>query len=330
LVEFRSLNEWEMNAWFDHCALVFNQYNHFEASRQYFMNHWYNDPWRERRGIFVAVEDGEILSTVRVFHRRIYLAGEVFTMGGIGEVSTKEPYRRRGLSGRLLEMAIDYMEAEGMDFSMLFTGSPRHYSRFGWEEVPVYWKRAQVLPQRSPDVRLLDLQNPQEAQQVMDLYHHYSSRLNGPIVRDQQEYWQDWVRTEISRWWFVKGRGRGWVLVEAGEIQAYLAAAKDAGSDTLVVSDFACRDDEALSFRKLIQHAVWSLGNGEPVEAVFPTAIASDFSATLEAQHGLMIRTNNDGLLKRLGTSNVSELFHGITGGDRAASRLVTWPLDGY
>ena len=126
-----------MNAWFDHCALVFNQYNHFEASRQYFMNHWYNDlggapgnlRGSGRRG---NPEYGSCVSPPHLPSR------QVFTMGGIGEVSTKEPYRRRGLSGRLLEMAIDYMEAEGMDFSMLFTGSPRHYSRFGWEEATVY------------------------------------------------------------------------------------------------------------------------------------------------------------------------------------------------
>jgi len=45
-------------------------------------------------------------------------------MGGIGEVSTKAAYRRQGLSGKLLEMSVAYMEAEDLDFSMLGTGTP--------------------------------------------------------------------------------------------------------------------------------------------------------------------------------------------------------------
>lgn len=330
MVEFRALKESEMDAWFDHCALVFNQHNDFEASRQYFMNHWYNDPWRERHGILVAVEAGEILSTVRVFHRRIYLGGETFTMGGIGEVSTKAPYRRQGLSGRLLEMAIDYMEAEGMDFSMLSTGTPRHYSRFGWEEVATYWRQAEVEPLRCEAVRVVNLQDPKELQRVMNLYHLYSCRLNGPIVRDRRDYWQDWVRTEITRGWFPDGRGRGWVLVEGAEIKAYLTAAKDAGQDILSVNDFACRDDEAASFRKLIQHAVWSLGNGEPVQVAYPAAIASDFPSQLEARQGLMIRVNNQKVWNRLPHNSVHDLFHHVSNDDYSKSKLVTWGIDGY
>ena len=330
MVEFRALKASEMDAWFDHCALVFNQHNDLEASRQYFMNHWYNDPWRKLRGILVAVEAGEILSTVRVFHRRIYLGGEIFTMGGIGEVSTKEPYRRRGLSGKLLEMAIDYMESEDMDFSMLATGSPRHYSRFGWEEVITYWKQAEIQPLRCKDIRLLNLWDSQELQQVMNLYHLYSCRLNGPIVRDRRDYWQDWVRTEITRGWFAQGRGRGWVLLEAGEIKAYLVAAKDAGKDILIVNDFACREDEADSFRKLIQHAAWSLGDGKPLPAAYPAAVAADFPAKLEVKQGLMIRVNNRRLRDRLPQTNVSELFHGNSKGDCGTSKLVSWGIDDY
>ncbi len=330
MVEFRALRASEMDAWFDHCAAVFNQTNDFEASRQYFMNHWYNDPWRERHGILVAVDAGEILSTVRVFHRRIYLAGDVFTMGGIGEVSTKAAYRRRGLSGRLLEMAITYMDAEGMDFSMLATGTPGHYSRFGWEEVTTYWKQAEISPLQCGDIRLLRLQEPEELQQIMNLYELYSSRLNGAIVRGRWDYWQDWVRTEITRGWFAQGRGRGWALRESGEIKAYLVAAWDLGSDTLFVNDFASRDDEAQSFSKLIRHAVWSLGDGRPAKVLFPAAVASDFPTELQARDGLMVRVNNEEAWKRLPQASLQEVFHGSSGGDGSTSKLVSWGIDGY
>ena len=72
-MEFRSLQSEEIDAWFDHVASVFT------VGRQYFMNHWYNDPWQDLEGIRVAVDDGKIVSTVRVFVRQMYLHGEPVT-----------------------------------------------------------------------------------------------------------------------------------------------------------------------------------------------------------------------------------------------------------
>jgi hypothetical protein len=120
------------------------------------------------------------------------------------------------------------------------------------------------------------------------------------------------------------------VLVEGAEIKAYLTAAKDAGQDILSVNDFACRDDEAASFRKLIQHAVWSLGNGEPVQVAYPAAIASDFPSQLEARQGLMIRVNNQKVWNRLPHNSVHDLFHHVSNDDYSKSKLVTWGIDGY
>ncbi len=55
MVEVRSLREEELERWFDHCAEVFKG-----ESREYFVRHWNNDPWRNLNSIFVAVEDGDL------------------------------------------------------------------------------------------------------------------------------------------------------------------------------------------------------------------------------------------------------------------------------
>lgn len=329
-MEFRTLLPWELDAWFDHCALVFDQYHDLDASRQYFMNHWHNDPWRDRHAIFVAVDSGEIASTVRVFHRRIYLNGREFTMGGIGEVSTKMAYRRQGLSGRLLEMAVRYMETEGLDFSMLGTGTPKHYSRYGWEEVPIYCQQAKVAPARSQHVRLINLQEARELQRIMGLYHRYSRNFNGPVLRDHERYWTDWVRCEIMRGWLPQEIGRGWVLQEDNDIIAYLVATKHAKGNFMVVQDFACLGEVAPCFRRLVQHAVASLYGEESSQVIFPAGVASDFPVKWERRDGLMIRVNRAELWERLPEQNVVDLFHGGKGATNDASRLVTWGLDDF
>jgi len=332
-VEFRSLLPGELEAWFDHCALVFDPYSDLDASRQYFMHHWYNDPLRDRHAIFVAVHLGEIVSTVRVFHRQIYLAGEEFTMGGIGEVSTKAPYRRQGLSGKLLEMAIDYMRAEGLDFSMLGTGTPRHYARYGWQQVPTYWQRAEVSPLRSPLVKVINLQEPVELGQIRSLYHQYASQFNGSIVRHHCAYWHDWVRIEIQQGWIPQGLGRGWVLREGEEVIAYLVVAKDAQRNQIFIRDFACRGDMAeiaQSFRQLAQHAVWSLYGDRSAQVIFPGVIHSDFPVTWEKRDGLMVRVNNKSLWERLPEKDASALFHGGDAATYSGSRLVVWGIDDF
>ena len=329
-MEFRTLLPSEFDAWFDHVAAVFNQYSDLDASRQYFMNHWYYDPWRDRHAIFVAMDGDKIASTLRVFHRQIYLAGSQYTMGGIGEVSTKEAYRRQGLSGKLLQMAIDYMGKERLHFSTLGTGTPGHYSRYGWEKVPTYRQRAEVSPQSSAQAKLIDLQEPSKLRQIRELYHDYSSQFNGAIVRDSGAYWRDWVQAELGRAWIPNQLGRGWVLEENGRITAYLIVAKPLTDNYLQVQDFACRGDVAACFRRLVQHAVWSLGGNELAQVVFPAVIASDFPVEWDVRHGLMVRVNNQSLWDKLPEQNVSDLFHGGKEATYGASRLVEWGIDGF
>ena len=67
-MEFRALRPEELEAWLDHVTSVFT------GGRQYFSNHWHNDPWRDAEGIRIAVDNGTIVSTVRVFIRKIFLA----------------------------------------------------------------------------------------------------------------------------------------------------------------------------------------------------------------------------------------------------------------
>lgn len=80
-----------------------------------------------------ALVEGEIVSSVHVFMRWMRdREGRSLKVGGIGSVSTHPGHRKRGFSGRLLEMAVAAMEREGCVWSLLGTGVHDHYARYGW------------------------------------------------------------------------------------------------------------------------------------------------------------------------------------------------------
>lgn len=192
-MEFRTLRAEEREAWFDHCAEVFK-----DTGRAYFVRHYEKDPLTEDGDIFVAMDGQDIAATVRVFKRRVYLRGQAVGMGGIGEVSTKERYRRQGLSGELLKMAIAHMEALDLPISTLYTGTHHHYARYGWEKHPTEWVEM-ALPETSlPDGWQLRAAQDADWEAFPALYDLYMPRFNGAILRDDRRYWERWVRSEVK------------------------------------------------------------------------------------------------------------------------------------
>jgi predicted acetyltransferase len=85
---------------------------------------WYND---------------KLVSTVHI--RRLILRSSEnnaeYLCAVICNVATVTEYRRQGLSGHLLKMAVEKMEKSNeFDISMLGTEKYHHYSALGWEQVP--------------------------------------------------------------------------------------------------------------------------------------------------------------------------------------------------
>lgn len=321
MYEFRSLLWDELDKWFDHCAGVFSssEGRSYDEMRRYFMNHWYNDSARKLDGIFVAVANGQIVSTVRVFHRYIYLNGRIVAMGGIGEVSTKPEHRRQGLSGRLLEMAIEYMTSCGMVISSLGTGVPQHYARYGWEPVARFVSQAEVGAKHDSAIRLLDWDDPKELHQVISCYDNYAVQFNGTLVRDEG-YWQKWIRTEA---------GRAWVLREGGDVVAYLMAKRSSNPSELIVQDFGAKKNDADSFGRLVSHAVSSFGQ-EHMSVFFPAAIRSGLGGVqTHREDGKMIRLVGDSLADLVKQVSLEELVHqgSVT---PESTRLLIPQIDGF
>ena len=215
-MEFRALYPDELEVWLDHVTHVFT------GGRQYFSNHWHNDPWRDPEGIRIAVDNGTIVSTVRVFIRKMFLHGEPITVGGIGEVSTRPEYRRRGLATQLLKDSIQFMESRDIVMSSLH-GSQRIYSVEGWERVPRYYARQPFTAKKQVawEVRPANFDDTAEVKRIAAIYDGYARQFNGTFVRDDMAYWTEWVRTESPDAWVAERDGviEGYVSVVRRENQ---------------------------------------------------------------------------------------------------------------
>lgn len=234
MIEFRTLKESELEAWFDHCATVFTG-----ASRQYFKNHWINDPWRDLDTIFIALDNNRIVSTIRVFKRKIYLCGEVITMGGIGEVSTLKEYRKQGLSSKLLFMALEYMKNSSIKISMLFGTEPL-YLKNGYKLIKSFSTKHQLNKYKGI-YNIEEFCSNDHLEYIKNVYHEFNSKRNGSIIRDDDFYWSHWFTTEVKNCFVAKN--------ETGDVIAYMSVILE--GNIMVVSDFATKDGYENIFEEL-------------------------------------------------------------------------------
>lgn len=233
-MEYRTMHPQELVAWSEHCGGVFTS-----DTSAYFLGHYQMDPDADPSLVFVAMDGDTIASTVRVFRRRIWLRGRVYTMGGIGEVSTKVAYRRQGLAAELLQMSIAAMEAHEMPVSILF-GNQRIYEKAGWRFCPIKRTLLDIaaLPEAMPAGMSLRAFAPDDLPFVMGVYDLYEGRMNGAIVRDET-YWRQWV---LPQWqeayiWAIDGQSVGYCCVEKDKAAPLLYIAEMAltpqGEDSL-------------------------------------------------------------------------------------------------
>ncbi len=320
-MEFRALYPDELEKWLDHVTYVFS------GGRQYFSNHWHNDPWRDPEGIRIAVDNGTIVSTVRVFIRKMFLHGEPVTVGGIGEVSTHSEYRRRGLATQLLKDSIRFMESRDIVMSSLH-GSQRIYSAEGWEKVPRYYAKQPIAAKRQVawEVRLANFDDNAEVERIAALYDGYARKFNGTFVRDDMAYWTAWVRTESPS---------AWVAERDGNIEGYVSVIhreERLNVEEFFVSDSVFAEDRGQQlFEDLLSNVIAQL-DAESLEVIYPAPIADGFNAPVIDEHGsTMYRINQPDALSNPSDS-IPNLLHNqpqsLAQGIK--SHHIFWYTDGY
>ena len=320
-MEFRALYPDELEKWLDHVTHVFS------GGRQYFSNHWHNDPWRDPEGIQIAVDNGTIVSTVRVFIRKMFLHGEPVTVGGIGEVSTRPEYQRRGLATQLLKDSIRFMESRDIVMSSLH-GSQRIYSVEGWEKVPRYYARQPLTAKKQGvwEVRPANFDDTAEVKRIAAIYDTYARKFNGTFVRDDMAYWTEWVRTESPS---------AWVAERNGNIEGYVSVVRredQLNVEEFIVSDAIFAEDRGQGlFEDLLSNVIAQL-DAESLEVIYPAPIADGFNApTIEERGSAMYRINQPDALSN-SSDSIPNLLHNqpqpLSQGIR--SHHIFWYTDGY
>ena len=325
-MEFRGLYPEELEVWLDHVTSVFT------GGRQYFSNHWHNDPWRDPEGIRIAVDNGAIVSTVRVFIREMFLHGEPITVGGIGEVSTRPEYRRRGIATQLLKDSIRFMESRDIVVSVLF-GSQKIYSIEGWEKVPRYFARQSFSAEKQSEweVRPANFDDEVEVKRIADLYDGYARKFNGTVVRDEIGYWTQWVRTESPNIY---------VAERDGNIEGYVSVIQR--EDELSVKEFIAsegafeQNNGKRLFEGLLSYVIAQMDT-ESLEVIYPAPIADGFNApAIEEQGSAMYRIIQPAVLSEKMASpafnSIPNLLHNqpVPLAQGIQSHHIFWYTDGF
>ena len=132
-MEIRAARESELDQVVDLNCLAFNPNQH-ERYWQYIKG---DSSYRLQQTRVVVVND-VVVSTLRIWERRIRIGDSIVTMGGIGGVCTHPKYQGVGYASALMRQTAEYFKTEGYDIGILFTIIPEEfYERFGWTSLPI-------------------------------------------------------------------------------------------------------------------------------------------------------------------------------------------------
>jgi predicted acetyltransferase len=219
--------------------------------REYFEEHQRLDPsYRFTQGH--ALSDGDqIVSYLQVFHREMESGPTSIPYAGIGDVATHPHYRKRGLSGKLLDASIRYMDSIALPLSMLFTRLHSHYAPYGWVQIPEYVFQID-LPTRIPKEPDGFIVKPFEETDLTQLHQVYRAEMAeciGPEVRSLSYMagQRDWLKHKGKvRWevFSINGYPTGYVRtrVEGNELHVLDLCA---GTDAL----------DRLTIARILRHA---------------------------------------------------------------------------
>ncbi len=186
-MEIREVRESELQEMIDLLCLVFRPAGQ-ERYRQYIRG---DSSYRLDQTRVVAAE-GRIVSTLRVWDRRMRVGACVVRMGGIGGVGTHPDYRGRGYATALMRDAVDYMEAAGYDVGLLFSEIPcAFYRRLGWASLPLAGfrvKRRGSIELGDTDWEIEAFDEGRDLEQVAALYDAYNAGQSGSIVRPRAHW----------------------------------------------------------------------------------------------------------------------------------------------
>ncbi len=141
----------------------------------------------------VVVVNNRVVSTLRVWERRIRVGASLVTMGGIGGVCTDPKYRGVEYASALMRNTIGYLQTTGCDIGVLFTIIPQEfYHGFGWTSFPLNGFEVQFNSATTTEklsgwqIRAFNLET--DLGTVASIYDAANAQQSGTISRTRA-YW---------------------------------------------------------------------------------------------------------------------------------------------
>jgi GNAT superfamily N-acetyltransferase len=160
--------------------------------REFFARYNRNDPKFRDELCLIARDGRALVATVQIFDRAVRLDGRATPMGGIGSVFTRADYRHQGVASALMRMAVDTLEREQFELSLLFAERLTFYNQFGWGEIGRKFSvLANATALRPPgECEIIDVFDPaRDLDAIVSIHRDYSGRFNISAVRDAAD-WQ--------------------------------------------------------------------------------------------------------------------------------------------
>ncbi len=141
----------------------------------------------------VVVVNNRVVSTLRVWERRMRVGASLVTMGGIGGVCTDPKYRGVGYASALMQDTIGYLQTIGCDLGVLFTIIPvEFYCRFGWTSFPLHGFEIKfnsaTTTKRPSDWQIRTFKLETDLDTVASIYDAANAQQSGTISRTRA-YW---------------------------------------------------------------------------------------------------------------------------------------------
>ena len=194
-MEIRGARESELEQVVELSCLAFNPDGH-ERYWQYVRG---DSSYRLPQTRVVVVND-QVVSTLRVWERRMRVGTSLVTMGGIGGVCTHPNYQGVGYASALMRNTIDYLRTTGCDLGVLFTIIPEaFYRRLGWTTLPLHGFNVScnsaTCAVDSSEWHVTDFNAETDLDAVAALYDLTNAQQSGTITRTRA-YW-DMVPSRI-------------------------------------------------------------------------------------------------------------------------------------
>jgi predicted N-acetyltransferase YhbS len=176
-----------------------------EQNEEYFRRYFYGDVEWLPYYTQVAELDGKIVSSVHICKRQVWCSGALLTMGGIANVATLPEYQGRGINSQCMAKAIHVMEADAMDFSLLFTGIPDYYRKYGYRDLSRRRlaltadseKTAAALQSLETKGCKIGEASATQMPRIRQLYCEFN-RGRSITVDRWDAYWRDWMRIDAA------------------------------------------------------------------------------------------------------------------------------------